>query len=328
MQRALVRAARRAPLASLENIATGAETAPQAVAALNGRGRCAAAIAAAAPGLASDGGLGRRLLSEPACPPPVVRAAGERLSAHLRDAAAGSSAWATRTLGHPGAERDISATGFRSPARWGLSARPYGAATRCRAARCAADVDGWLRGAAAESAAAAPALLDRLADSPDSWVRESAISNPACPARALRRIAAGPSMPRALRDVASSPACAASLLRDLAQHPVPAVALRALSNPNCPGDTVDRLAAHPDPAMREAALAHPSCPLKTIRRAGDDSMLPAARGAARNPNCPKRLLNRLVRGSDGARLVAAHPQCPASTLAQLAAQPAVPRRAA
>ena len=127
--------------------------------------------------------------------------------------------------------------------------------------------------------------------------------------------------------MASSPACPASLLRDLAQHPVPVVAHRAISNPNCPGDTVDRLAAHPDPAMQEAALAHPSCPLKTIQRAArrhrasDGSMPPAARGAARNPNCPEPLLDRLVRSGDGARLVAAHAQCPTSTLKQLAAHP-------
>ena len=106
---AAVRAARSAPLFTLDEIAAAAGLSRRAgrrsVANLSSRGRCTELASAALDDISSSWLRRRGAAMWRLCPPAARRAAAADRSQQVRCALAGTAGWTARTLGQPGATR-------------------------------------------------------------------------------------------------------------------------------------------------------------------------------------------------------------------------------
>ena len=263
---AAVRAARSAPLFTLDEIAAAAglsrRTGRRSVANLSSRGRCTELASAALADTSSRWQRRRRAATWRLCPPPARRAAAADRSQNVRSALAGTAGWTARTLGQPGATRRAFCD--RSAALTHPNLLIAGACPP-QLLRCFAGHSDWEVRAAAAAATCPPDALVRLAADRDEDVRAFVASNPACPTGVLERLARDLNM-TVRTAVAAHPSCPPDALAGFAAVEQYYGQLRtaAAANPSCPPDALGRLAGSVYANDRSLVAANTNCPPETL----------------------------------------------------------------
>ena len=348
---------RSAPAYRLADVSARAGmTAAAAVKALTGvdaRGRCAAAVKAAA--LGDDRASMLLALEHPACPPAAVRAlAAARASrvVHTTGSARGTAAWTARDTAEAGPVpswrlRARSSQSARTP-RW-HAASDQGCPT-VSLLRLSTDPDPAVRykarsnpsyqgrlGSPSERKATAssgenPAIDDRPAAARRAAVRRSReeLEALACSEAWIDRGRAGSDRdtPSELLDqlshdarayvrkqVARNRSCQPAVLARLAVDE-PDIRATVAENTASPQELLVSLATDPKGEVRYALAANPACPPLVLARLAAVNSRSFRRRIAANPSASPRLLAELAQDSEFAvrKLVAANPACPRSVL--------------
>ena len=338
-----MRAARSAPVVSLERAAASAGTSRGTLVwelRRLGRGRCVSLAARTVDETVSDlPAATGAVLAHRVCPPGVARAAE-----HAMLSAPGTAGWGTRSgLGATmhgcrrvfaagrGAERsEIVALPHAVAAGWADSDDAQRRVLAARLGRgpllekLAADHEPRVQLEVAANPYAPAGALEALAADRDSVIRGAAASNPAAPASLLESLAGDDVLQVRLAAARNSAATPLVLRRVVASVRVEAGSAGAPRRRAV--DPLRRLAAHTNPSLREAAAANQRVgPVAASLSVDPAEEVRAA--LARNAACPPRVLARLAAGGGDGRggrlsgdmgaLVAANAACPPEVLAAM-----------
>ena len=285
-----------------------------------GRGPCSQTAAAAAATKPEKAGLRTRVaglsLTHPACPPTAVRAAGTERSPVVRDAPAGTAAWAGRLSSDTAITRRFAVCALSAdyphsgPHRMVLAAMSQG---------CPPALLGHLP---TNHAASNPNCLPQTLwyfSGTDEAAASNTARNPVCPP-ALLEVLSHHQQETVRSSTAENPNCPPGLLSGLADDPDSVVALAALRNPRTPSEVLAAHGAVADTQHRDAVASNPHCPPAMLAQAAKDRDMDVRHAAATNVSCPPALLSELAAESHWVvrDTAAQNPSTPIETLRVLA----------
>ena len=297
---AAVRAARCAPLLTLDQVADTAKVSKRALRermrALTQRGRCH--------GIAVELSKSGRSVGERAAaagdhrrPVWLARIAAEDSSPQVTGALSGTAGWATRSV-----------VTSKTP-RWAL--------VRAR------NNYGDPRTSLAKLAQCPPQLLAGLASSyHNATIRlQDVAENPACPSWLLAELSSWDEQWGRV-SIAVRADCPVAVLASFAGEPNSALLINTFSNPRLPERFVNNATDNLDPQVRQA-VARRSTTAEVLQQMGADPDVKVRQRTAQNPHCPHSLAQQLLEDPHPAvrAAAAAHRDCGPATLLRLCADP-------
>ena len=297
---AAVRAARCAPLLTLDQVADTAKVSKRALRermrALTQRGRCH--------GIAVELSKSGRSVGERAAaagdhrrPVWLARIAAEDSSPQVTGALSGTAGWATRNV-----------VTSKTP-RWAL--------VRAR------NNYGDPRASLAKLAQCPPQLLAGLASSyHNATIRlQDVAKNPACPSWLLAELSSWDEQ-WGRESIAVRADCPVAVLASFAGEPNTALLINTFGNPRLPERFVNNAADNLDTQVREA-VARRSTTAAVLQQMSADPSVTVRQRTAQNPHCPYSLAQQLLEDPHPAvrAAAAAHDGCGPATLLRLCADP-------